>query len=159
MPRSLTIPAIRQAQSEHGDDPFLVLIAIEAGTPGTYIRVVNNTENIISRGETFIGCPFSLSLPDVTDTGLSDFSISVDNVDPQIWQGIRALNAAPLVFIEVILASDPDTPLLTTSGLRLREASATAQVITGKLVPDTMWQLGFPAHEFDPSQNAGMFGT
>jgi hypothetical protein len=159
MPRSLTLPAVRQAQAEHGTDPFLVLMAIEVDVPGNYIRIVNNTENIVSRGETFIGCPFSMSLPDVNDNSLSDFTISVDNVDPRIWQGIRMLNAAPLVWIEVILASDPDTPLLSTHSLRLREASATAQTISGKLVPDSIWRMGFPAHDFDPSQNPGMFGT
>jgi hypothetical protein len=159
MPRTLTIPAIRQSQREHGDDPFLVLLTIEVDAPGEFVHIVNNTEDIVSRGVTFIGCPFSLALPDITDYALAEATLAVDNVDPRIWKGIRLLNGAPTVLIEVILASDPDTPMLTTAGLKLREANADSQSITGKLVPDTVWQAGFPAHDFDPSQNPGMFGT
>lgn len=159
MPRSLTLQAVRQSIKEHGEDPFLVLLTIEVDAPGEKIYIVNNTEDIVSRGVTFIGCPFSLSLPDINDTSLAETSLTIDNVDPRIWQGVRMLNTAPMILMEVILASDPDTPMLATTGLRLREASANTTSITGKLVPDTLWQIGFPAHDFDPSQNPGMFGT
>lgn len=159
MPRSLTLQAVRQSLKEHGDDPFLVLLTIEVDSPGQKVYLVNNTEDVVSRGITFIGCPFSIALPDVSDLTLADTTLAVDNVDPRIWQGIRTLNEAPNVVLEVVMASEPDTPVLTTPGLRLREASVTAQTITGKLVPDVLWQIGFPAHDFDPSQNPGMFGT
>jgi hypothetical protein len=69
------------------------------------------------------------------------------------------LTAAPIITMEVILASAPDDVMLQTTGLRLREASVTNQSITGKLVPDTIWQGGFPAHDFDPAQNPGMFSS
>jgi hypothetical protein len=157
MPRTLTLAALRESQKEHGLDPFLVLLTIEVDAPGEWIRVVNNTENIISRGETFIGCPFQIALPDINDYTSSDATLTIDNVDPRIWQGVRMLTSAPRTILEVILASDPDDVMLRTEGLHLREAQATSQSITGKLVPDTIWQAGFPAHDFDPSQNPGMF--
>ncbi len=157
MPRQLTLAAVREAQKEHGQDPFLVLLTIEVDAPGEWVRVVNNTENIVSRGETFIGCPFQIALPDINDYTSSDATLTIDNVDPRIWQGVRMLTAAPNTILEVILASEPDDVMLRTEGLRLREAQATSQSITGKLVPDTIWQTGFPAHDFDPSQNPGMF--
>jgi hypothetical protein len=159
MPRQLTLAAVREAQKEHGQDPFLVLLTIEVDSPGEWVRVVNNTENIVSRGDTFIGCPFQIALPDVNDYMTADATLTIDNVDPRIWQGVRMLTAAPIITMEVILASAPDDVMLQTTGLRLREASVTNQSITGKLVPDTIWQGGFPAHDFDPAQNPGMFSS
>lgn len=159
MPRNLTLAAVRESQREHGADPFLVLLTIEVDSPGEWVRVVNNTEDITSRGQTFIGCPFQIALPDVNDYMTAEASLTIDNVDPRIWRGVRMLNAAPVVTLEVILASAPDDVMLQTNGLRLREASATNAAISGKLVPDTIWQGGFPAHDFDPAQNPGMFSS
>lgn len=159
MPRQLTLQAIRQSQAENGNDPFLVLLTIEVDAPGDNVTVVNNTEDIVSRGVTYIGCPFSIALPDINDHTMSEATLSIDNVDTRIWKGVRALNSAPNVVLEVVLASDPDNPMFRTEGLKLREASADYQKVSGKLIPDTIWRMGFPAHEFDPSQNPGMFGT
>lgn len=159
MPRQLTLQAVRQSIKENASDPFLVLLTIEVDAPGQSIRVVNNTEDIVSRGQTYIGCPFSIALPDINDHTMSEAQLSIDNVDPRIWQGVRALDTAPSVLLEVIMASEPDAPMFRSEGLRLREASADLRTVSGKLIPDTIWRMGFPAHEFDPSQNPGMFGT
>jgi len=157
MPRTLTLAALRESQKEHGTVPFLVLLTIEVDAPGEWIYVVNNTEDIVSRGVTYVGCPFEIALPDINDYTSSEATLTIDNVDPRIWQGVRMLTAAPTILLEVILASDPNDVMLRTEGMRLREAAATSQSITGKLVPDTVWQGGFPAHDFDPAQNSGMF--
>lgn len=157
MPRQLTLKAIRESQKEHGTIPFLVLLAIEIESTNEWIYLVNNTENIVSRGVTYLGCPFEIALPDVNDHTASEATLTVDNVDTRIWQGVRLLTSAPNIVLEVILASDPDDVMLRTEGMKLREAAATSKSITGKIVPDTIWQGGFPAHDFDPSQNPGIF--
>lgn len=159
MPRLLNRQAIREAQLENSSDVFLVLLTIvlEPEEPNVYL--VNNTEDVVSRGTNFIGCPFSISLPDSTDRTINDASIAIDNVDPRIWRGARMLSKAPEMVLEVIMASDPDEVLMTSSGLKMREANATKAVIQGKLTVETVWQNGFPAHDYDPSQNPGIFGT
>lgn len=157
MPRALSPSAIAAANAENNPDPFLILLTIDVG--GQFVYLVNNTENIVSRGVTFVGCPFTFVLPDSLEQVIAESSIEIDNVDPRIWQGIRLLNEAPHVTIEVILASEPNTILLSGIGMRLREATATSQKITGKIIPDNVWHSGFPAHEFDPAQNPGLFGT
>lgn len=159
MPRALTIQAIREAQKEHGTVPFLVLLTIVTMPEAANINIVNNTEDIVSRGVTFIGCPFSLALPDSTDHTVESAEITVDNVDTRIWQGVRSLLRPIEIILEVIMADTPDQVLISTTGLVLREASANDKTISGKLVVDTVWQMGYPAHDFDPSQNPGMFVT
>jgi hypothetical protein len=155
----MSIAAIRQAQDENSNQPFLVLLTFYLAPATTDVRIVNNTLDIVSRGQTFIGCPFAIALPDGTDQIATGAEIEVDNVDTRMWQGVRALSEAPLVKVEVVLSTAPNTVLVDTDGLRLREVTATRATLRGKLVPDSIWQAGFPAHEFDPRQFQGLFGT
>jgi hypothetical protein len=158
MPRPLSPRAILEAQRLNSDEVFLTLITILMdGAADGDIRVVNNTEDIVSRGETFLACPFQIVLPDEVDYATTNARIEIDNVDPSIWQGIRALGFAPEVRLEVILASETDVVLISSAGLKLREAIATSTVISGVLVPDTIWQTGYPEGDYDPPQNRGLF--
>jgi hypothetical protein len=155
MPRALSPSAIRASQRENNPDPFLLLLSVNVGAE--WVRLVSNTENIYSRGVLFLGCPFSFVLPDSLEQALSEATIQIDNVDTRVWQGLRLIETAAYVIIEIILASEPDTILLSSDGLRLREATATTATISAKIVPDTIWQQGFPAHDYDPAQNEGLF--
>jgi hypothetical protein len=160
MPRSLTPRAILEAQRLNSDAVFLVLVTIYLeGTQPDDLRVVNNTEDIYSRGKLFVGCPFRITLPeDVDGVITSSARLEIDNVDPRIWQAIRSLGFAPRVQIEVILADEPCNVVLATQGLKLREASVSTTIVGGTLVPDSIWQTGFPIADFDPPQNPGLFG-
>jgi Domain of unknown function (DUF1833) len=157
MARTLTPRAVLEAQRENSSDTFLVLLTIHMAGTTEDIRVVNNTVNVASRQQIFTACPFSVTLPDDMEYSTTSARLSVDNVDPSIWQGIRQLGFAPEITLEVIVASEPDTVVMSTVGLKLREASATKAVIAATLVPDTIWQQGFPEGDFDPPQNQGMF--
>jgi hypothetical protein len=158
MPRILSPRAILEAQRQNSEAVFLVLVTIFLEGVQPDLRVVNNTEDVISRGQTFIGCPFRITLPEDVDSVITtNAQLEIDNVDPRIWQSVRSLGFSPRVVIEIILASEPDTVLLKTQGLRLREASVTTTVVTGTLIPDSIWQTGFPIDDFDPAQNPGLF--
>lgn len=155
----LTTAALRAANAENNPDPFLVLMTIKLAPEGEDVRVVNNTEDVTSRGQVFIACPFAIALPEASENVITNAEVQIDNVDTRIWQGVRALTFAPEVLLEVVLASAPSTVLIGTDGLKLRETTATQRTISGKLVPDSVWTAGFPAHDFDPAQFQGMFGT
>lgn len=158
MPRSLTPRAILEAQRTSSDVAFLVLATIRLQGVAPDIFVVNNTEDIVSRGVTFVGCPFRITLPeDVDHVITSDAQIEIDNVDPRIWQAVRQLGFAPDILLEVVISAELDTPLLVTKGLKLRQATVTTQTVSGTLVPDSIWQTGFPSDDFDPAQNQGLF--
>jgi hypothetical protein len=160
MPRALTPRAVLESQRENSGDVFLVLLTIYLkGDPAEDIRVVNNVEDVVSRGNKFLACPFGIALPDDLEYASTSARLTLDNVDPAIWQGVRLLGFAPDVGIEVVLASEPDNVVLSTVGLKLREASATKSTVTGTLVPDTIWQSGYPEGDFDPPQNPGMFAS
>lgn len=158
MPRPLSPRAIIEAQRVNSTEVFLVLATVFMGGATEDIRIVNNTENLVSRGQTFIGIPLRITLPEDPEEFItSNASVEIDNVDPSIWQGLRSLGFSPSIMLEVVLASEPDTVILATTGLRLREATATTTTVSGTLVPDSIWQTGFPEGDFDPPQFPGLF--
>lgn len=158
MPRPLSPRAIVEAQRVNSQEVFLVLFTIGMGGTAPDVRIVNNTEDLMSRGQNFIGIPVRITLPEDPEEFItSNASVEIDNVDPNIWQGLRALTFSPSIMIEIVLASEPDTVILATSGLRLREATATTAVVSATLVPESIWQVGYPEGDFDPPQFPGLF--
>lgn len=158
MPRTLTPRAIIEAQRQNSNAVFLVLLTIQFQGWWPDLHVVNNSENITSRGMLFYGWPFKITLPEDVDSIIAaSATVEIDNVDPVIWQSIRALHWSPTVVLEVIISDEPDSVVLTTTGLRLREASVTSTVVSATLIPDSIWQTGYPISDYDPAQNPGMF--
>jgi hypothetical protein len=160
MPRTLTPRAILEAQRTNSNAVFLVLMTIHIYEVLAVddIRIVNNTEDLWSLGRLFIGYPFRITLPeDVDEVITSQATVEIDNVDPRIWEMLRGLTFSPRVTLEVVIADEPDSTVLSTTGLKLREATATTRVISATLIPDTIWQQGYPEGDFDPPQNPGLF--
>lgn len=157
---TLSIPARRALFASETGEVFLLLITISHASFTPPIRVVNNTTNITSRGNVFLGCPFQLSLPDEREEQLSSqMQIQIDNVDRKIMEGIRSLpvGATPTVTAELILASDPNTVEQDFPDFTLRQVEYDALVITGSLMVEDMLNERYPQFEFTPVWFPGLF--
>lgn len=133
MSRTLSSTALASAHAQETGEVWLVLLTITHSTLPTPIRVVNNTEDITSRGLLFQGFPFRIVLPGESSDGPVHASLEFDNVERTAIAAIRTTNSPPSVTIEVILASAPDTVELSFAGLQLREANYDALTISGEL--------------------------
>jgi len=72
------------------------------------IRLVNNTQNITSRGNVFQAFPMSIRLPVDDGETARSFTIEFDNVSLFLIEEIRQVTTQISVSIEMILASLPD---------------------------------------------------
>jgi hypothetical protein len=133
MVRQLSTTAAHSATAEETDEVWLVLITISHADLDEPLRVVNNIEDIVSRGETYIACPFELEEPGDDPDGPTDARIKVDNVDRRIVDAHRLISSPPSVTLEAILASDPDELEYSIQGLILRDASWDATAVQGTL--------------------------
>lgn len=154
----MTIPAaaISAIQAVNTDEVFLVLMTITFSATDVQ-HIVSNTENIVSRGVTYQAWPFSLTLPNQLETTTSSATLTFDNVDPAIWQALRDVNGIPSVLIEIVTASDPNTVILRCANLKLRNAQATTKTVTAQIYVDSIWQIGYPAHDYTPGEYPGLF--
>lgn len=126
-------PAMETAiAAEESDECPLVLVTIEHDDLPEPIRVVNNIEDIVSNGATFVGLPFEIELPDEGERP-GEARIRVDNVDRRIVKAVRSIQTPPDVTVQVILASQPDVIDMEITGLKLRDTTTDAAAVTGYL--------------------------
>lgn len=133
MARTLSATAVAAMMDETTDEVFLPLVTISHADLAQPIRVVANNENIISRGNTYVGYPFDLELPGQADDSPGEARLRIDNVDKQIVEAIRLITGPPSVLIEVILASAPDTVEIAIGSMTLRDVSYDAATVEGVL--------------------------
>lgn len=138
-------------------DVWLVLLTIAHDAIDPPIRVVNNTEDVTSRGETFTAYPFNLVLPDEREDAPPRARLEIDNVSREIAQAIRSITSAPTVTIEIIRAADPDTVEMSWPFFSLRNIKWDSKVVSGDLTVEDFTSEPYPAGIFSPASFPGVF--
>lgn len=157
MSRNVSATFRAAAYAQETDQVFLVLVKIEHSSLNPPIRIVNNSTNITSGGEEYIGFPFEIELPDDTEDAPSRMSISFCNVDRQVVQAIRSLSGPPTITVSVVLASSPNTVEAGPYTMTLREADYDALRVSGHLLPEDFLHETYPKDAMTPSNFPGLF--
>src|SRR5262245_58260366 len=158
MPRALTERGYRAAQAEVENAALLALVTIShAGTPE--FRVVNNTEPVVSRGNTFYPWAFEFALPQATLDRTPEVEFTIDNVTQALIDLLRAAEEPPEFLLEIVVSDTPDVVEVAAAGLFLSSVTWDKQVISGKLQLDDVFGQSFPSHHasYDPRQFPGLF--
>lgn len=148
--------ATRQATAQHNDDPFLVLLTLDHETLTAPIRIVRNRQDVISRGDTYIAYPFTITLAGDTEEAPSA-RVTVSNVARSIGKALEQLITPPSATIEIVLASTPDTVERTWSNFQLLDVSWDAFRITGTLGVQEYWNEPWPKIRVTPTRFPGLF--
>lgn len=72
----------------------LILLRLDHPALDQPIRVVNDTQDLVSNGHTWVGFPFSAVLPDDQENKLSRARISISNVGRDLMHWIESTNGA-----------------------------------------------------------------
>lgn len=139
------------------EEIFLVLLTIDHADLEAPLRVCNNTQNITSRGETYIAYPFELTLPDDEDNRQPRARLVIDNVDRQIVQTVRQLTSSPTVMIDIIRAAAPDVVEAQFQDFRFTNITYDSHVVEGDLTVEDFTAEPYPAASFSPSLFPGLF--
>lgn len=139
------------------DEVWLILVTIDHADLAEPIRVVNNTQDVTSRGDLFVGFPFNITLPDEREDAPSRARLVVDNVSREIAESVRSITSAPTVTIEVIRAADPDTVEISWPFFSLRNVKWDALKVSGDLVFDDFMSEPYPAGIFSPASWPALF--
>jgi hypothetical protein len=155
MANELSTELKAQLFAQQSDDPFLTLVTL-TGTGFTY-RLVNNTRDIISNGETFTAFPMKVRLP--TDDGESarDFQIEFDNSSLLLLAALRSVTEPIGCQIDMILASMPNVIQMSTSDLLIRSISYDESKVSARIVLDNFITVGMTSERYTPIAFPGMF--
>lgn len=105
--RPLSAPAVRELFKQHSGAAWMELLTVEA-PDGHIERLCNNTVSITSRGNTFLGFPFSLALP--ADLAEQEAMVegNFSNIDERFVEMVRTFESDIKVKLEVISHLQPD---------------------------------------------------
>jgi hypothetical protein len=102
-------PWLDNLQADNATDPILYLMTIDHADLPEPIRWVRDKAGVTSNGQAFIAFPFEFAPPGETEDGRTPARIVIDNVDMRIVHTMRALTSPPVLHIQSVLRSDPDT--------------------------------------------------
>ncbi len=149
MSRAISAATVRELVAQHSDQVLLVLVTFSH--PGiTTVRVVNNTQDVISRGQTYIGFPFEPELPEDLSDQLPDAQIRFSNVDRRLVDQLRSAPTPLMVMMEVILASTPDVVEVGPFEFELRRHQITETDIVLTMGYEPILDEPYPAERFTP---------
>lgn len=157
MARPLSTTAKQGLFAQETEQVFLPLVTITHPDLASPVRVVRNTEDIVSRGQEFIALGFDLTLPDDREETVPGMRLEIDNVDRRIVEAIRTITSPAQVTTEVVLASQPDTVEAAFEGYTLRGTEYDALRVTGTLTLEDVLNEPFPVGLFTPSVAPGLF--
>ena len=123
------------------------------------LRLCNNTEDVISRGELFTRFPFSISLPNDDSERLPNVQLRIDNLDGSIIEFIRDLPQAPTLLMELVTSLDFNIVERSIGYLKLEQVNYNSLEVTGTLIVDNVLARRFPATDYDPVQFPALFAV
>lgn len=153
---TLTTELKEQLFGQISNDPFIMLVTLSSDDFST-LYFANNTEEIVSRGNTYQAFPMSIILP--TDDGQSvrEVSISFDNVALEIIDELRSTIKPINCIVEAVLYSDPDTVQYSIEELKIRDISYNVNTIEAKLYLDDFLNTEMTSERYTPTIYPGIF--
>jgi hypothetical protein len=130
----MPITSVDQAwlQARETADPGLCLLTIFHPMMETF-RFVRNTENVVSRGDTYTACPFDLDILNDNDQP-PRATLTFPNVDRAIGIQLAQIVGPPQITIEVASFARIDAPIMRAARLKLKNVNVDPLVLTGDLM-------------------------
>jgi hypothetical protein len=157
MPRSLSTTLQSAANAEETSEVFLILLKIDHADLPAPTRLVNNTQDIVSNGDTYTAYPFELTLPDSDPERPPEVTVTIDNVAQDLIANLRSVSGPLSIDLSVVLASGPDAIEIGPIALEMTFADWDAGVIRGRLAYPELLDEPYPADTFNPALYPGIF--
>lgn len=125
-------------ESEENLEGIILLAEIRHQSLGsTVIRLANAVVDVTSKSNIYVGFPFALSMPAISETN-SRGQITVQNVDRRIGLFLTSLRSPPAIELMVLSTDDYNTWLIHLKRLWMRNIQGDALTVTASI--DT-WDL------------------
>jgi hypothetical protein len=123
----------------HGEVAYFFLMTITDPESSTILRVVNNLEDVTSRGEVYTAFPFEITLPPDTGTAPAGVKVTTVNVGAELMQILRGTLDPPKVKLELILSNDTDIVEKTIDFMVLRNLEYDIESVSFELTSSSIF--------------------
>lgn len=125
--------AAAELLAREADSPVVAAVTLHHDKWGEPLRLVKDTQALVSRGWTFAPAWFDIQIVGDGDEP-SRATLSVPNVDQIIGEMVQLLDGEPAeVTIEAISLANPDEPLYRAARLEMRGITINAVTVSGDL--------------------------
>lgn len=156
MARSLSAALLSEIYAQESNDPFLTLLTISHSSISD-ILLVNNTVDIVSRGNTYTAFPMRIRLSPDDGENAPRFGVVLDNVSREFIDEFRSITGVIDVTMEMVLASAPDTVQMSFTELKVQTITYNAKQISISLYIDSMLYTELTCEKYTPSNFPGIF--
>lgn len=157
MSRSVSAIFREAAYAQETNQVFLLTIEISHPKLTDSIRVVVNTQNVVSGGKTYVGYPVDVELPTDVQDSPPQAKLTIDNISTEITRAIRSIRSKPKVVIQIILADTPDVVECTFPDFEMQGVSYDSMTVSGTLMVEDFTTEPFPMLSFTPGFFPGLF--
>ena len=157
MPIQLPDSIRRELFKQESGEVVLTLLTLSHPSFGEPIRLVNNSSDVVSRGNVYVAFPFTITLP--TDDGetFREASIVLDNTSLELIGHLRSVTEEIPAKLEIIMASLPDQVQMDFSELVLNSIQYNLKKISGSLVMDNFLNSEAASEKYTPSLYPGLY--
>jgi hypothetical protein len=153
----MTTAAFREALYGADLNDAIVALLTIAHADFPVLRLARNTEDVVSRGETYSGCAFRGTLPEDDGETLPTVKVTVDHVDQALTDALRSVAEGAEMTLELVLASAPDVVESGPYFFRVTSAMWNWQELSLTLGYEDLLNLPYPADSLDPQVAPGLF--
>ena len=145
------------AQVSAPETPY-ILLEIDHPELTDPIRIINDTQDLTSNGDLYIGCPFRCVLPDDFENQLPKARLSVDNIGRELMFWIETTaggNGSSVRFMQ-IMRSRPDQ-IEWEITMSLYNVQVTMQEISAELGFENLFSKPAINVQYRPTTTPGLF--
>jgi hypothetical protein len=160
MPRDLSAAATLDVNSDSLQEVWVFLIEITHPELDPPIRLVGNTETIISNEETYLPVGLSIPIPDELPDELSTKTVVVSDIDLSIIAALRQIpveRERPQLSLRVVLASSPDVIEGGPFNLEIQKHKRDSNTITLTVSTENIVRREFPGKDILPNAFPNLF--
>ncbi len=162
MTRAVSLDFIAAVNAQETGEAFIVLVTIAHPDLPSPVYLNNSGANLVSRGNTYLACPFQPTLVEDTDDRPPQAKLSIDNIDLTLVAALREAAAAgvpPLVALEVVRLSDPDLVEAEFTDFEMRDITYNSLTIEATLSLESLFQEPACGYSFTPTYFSGLFNA
>lgn len=139
-------------------DGILVLLEMTAPSFGATLRLVNDTRDWISGGQTYVGFPFRFKAPNDVAGQVPRAQLEIDNVGREMTADLEGLQPNEVIIATIRIAdkADPDA-IFQEMPLPVTRVSVNAAVVTADCGVDYVMRQSMVKLRANPHTLPGIF--
>lgn len=154
MPRTMSAEALEAMFAQQTSEIIFPLVEIDEQSLASPIRVVNNTEQVTWRGNTYLPSRFAIAVPSEENGSIPQVSLAIDNINRVIRDAIELAQNQPTMYLTYIRAdAHPDNDPAEAGPFEfvMESAEYDVNIATIQLRFTEVYRLRYPQHSFIPA--------